>query len=449
MADTYSVFRTFIASPGDVQQERQITEEAVANINMTVRDVIGATIQCHKWEDLPPVTPNLPEERLQDILNREVDRCNFFVLILNKRYGRIEPGHSKSNTEREIDTILAARQRDPRLRILAYFRSIENNPDPGDQEAKVIDLRNRLEQIGVAYRIYNDPIEFRDRLTHDLYDVVLRIHISPFKRHALTNFWRFGETGRRGPSVAVVYPPVERAFSVAGRQKDYWLNRLSAQIAIEDHKAIQKIEKDFNLLRFRDYRIYTQADVPPELPWMNRIWLCVPRNRQGRQALLTHVNTRFSLPLTPGRPSVIEWHTNDGSVEVTSPMGEYLRRQRKKMDIKGEWNAQLAHVIAKDFAVLARLRRELPDAPEPLWDYYFAGIRGLGTWGAAWFVDQEYKQLQRFDKSDNVELLLEVTYRDGKILEVTDISSKPRDYFAEANDPETIDAHIRHSLYTA
>jgi hypothetical protein len=416
---------------------------------MTVRDVIGATVQSHKWEDLPPVTPNLPEEQLQDILNREVDRSNFFVLILNKRYGRIEPGHTKSNTEREIATILAARQRDPRLKILAYFRSLESDPDPGEQELKVKDLRQRLETMGIAYKKYADPADFRVRFTHDLYDVVLRIHLSPFKQQALTNFWRFGETGRRAPRVAVIYPPVERVFAAAGKQKTYWLNRLSSQLALEDHKAIQKIEKDFTLLRFQDYRIYTQADTPPELPWMNRIWLCVPRNRLGRQALLTHLHTRFSLPVSAGRPSVIEWHTSGGPIEVSSPMGEYLARQRKKMDIRGEWNGQLGRIVAKDFAVLARLRRDLPDAPEPLWDYFFAGVRGLGTWGAVWFVDREYKQLQRFDKSANIELLLEVTYRDGRILEVADVSNKPAEYFAAANEGARIDEVIReHAAYT-
>jgi len=124
-------------------------------------------------------------------------------------------------------------------------------------------------------------------------------------------------------------------------------------------------------------------------------------------------------------------------------MGEYLRRQRKKLDIKGDWNAQLGRVMVKDFAVLARLRRELADAPEPLWDYFLAGVRGLGTWGAAWFVDREYKQLQRFDKAENIELLLEITYRDGRILEVADVSTKPPQYFLEANDPQVIEENIR------
>jgi hypothetical protein len=449
VTDTYSVFRAFIASPGDVAEERRIADETISKMNMVVRDAIGVTIQSHKWEDMPPVTPNLPEERLQDILNREVKRSNFFILILNKRYGSTEPGHTKSNTEREIETILAAHQRDSRLKILAYFHSLDDNPDAGEQEAKVVDLRSRLERMGIAYKTYADPDAFRFHLTHDLYDVLLRVHLSPFKRQALASFWKFGDTGGRAKRVAVIYPPVERAFASAGKQKDYWLGRLAAQIALEDHKAIQKIEKDFTLLQFRDYRIYTQADVPPELPWMNRIWLCVPRNQLGMQALLTHVNTRFTLPMASQRPSFIQWKTSEGPVDVRSPMSEYLRLQRKGMSIKGEWNPQLGRVVAKDFAVLARLRRELPDAPEPMWDYFFAGVRGLGTWGAAWFVDKEYMQLQRFDESENIELLLEITYRDGKILQVSDVSAKPADYFREANDPKVIERNIhQHMLYT-
>ena len=125
-------------------------------------------------------------------------------------------------------------------------------------------------------------------------------------------------------------------------------------------------------------------------------------------------------------------------------MAAYLREQRAGMNIAGEWHGQLGRIIAKDYAVLARVQRTPVDDGEMLWDYFFAGIRGLGTWGAAWFVDREYRQLQRFEEDEDIELLLEVTLRDSRIFSVRDVSSEPRRYFREnQNKRETILDEIR------
>ena len=174
MSDTYRVFRAFIASPSDVAEERRLAEVTIGHINRSVRDTTGATIEVRKWEHQPPVATRLPEEQFQDELDREVEECNFFILILFRRYGTIHEGHEVSNTEREINTILRVHQKKPQLKILVYFRDIEANADPGDQEQKVLELRARLAKMGIKYRTYRDPAEFDQHLTHDLYDVFLQ-----------------------------------------------------------------------------------------------------------------------------------------------------------------------------------------------------------------------------------------------------------------------------------
>jgi hypothetical protein len=408
-----------------------MAEDTIGRLNRTVRDTIGAEIDPRKWEHLAPVATNLPEERLQDKLNHEVEHCEFFVLILYKRYGTIEVGQSVSNTEREVEAILKVHKRKPRRKIFAYFRELDANADPGEQETKVRD------------RTYREPHEFEQWLTHDLYDQLFRIHLSGFKQQQLMRFWRFGDTTSKVPRLAILYPPVERSNLPAGPEEGYWLNRLAPQMAFEDFKAIQKIERSLQLLRFDDYRIYPFVDAPPELEWMNRVWLCLPRNRLGIKALREHLRTRFALPVVKDRPAVIEWQLASGDrAEITSPMAEYLRRQRVIMNTSGEWHGQLNHIVAKDFAVIARLQRENAEEAESLWDYFLAGLRGLGTWGAAWFIDRRYKAFQGFDESDNIELLLQVTFRDGRILNVVDVSDEPAEFFDRENDANVIDDTI-------
>lgn len=68
-------------------------------------------------------------------------------------------------------------------------------------------------------------------------------------------------------------------------------------------------------------------------------------------------------------------------------------------------------------------------------DYFIAGIRGLGTWGAAWFIDRRYDAFKLYQDSEdaNIQLLLEVTYKDERIFEVRDVSEESEGYFKKQN----------------
>jgi len=453
MAEDLKSYRAFIASPSDVSEERQIAEDVIRLTNVELRDTLHVAIDARKWEQFAPVAPSLPSERLQDVLNREVDQANFFILILWKRYGSTEFGHSVSNTEREISTILARYEQQPRLRILTYFRDLPANVDPGDQEIKVRELRERLEKLGLPFRSYQNPEQFRQLLTHDLYGQVLRMRVSTFKYQALRTFWQFGDSDGPHPRVAILYPPTARSSMADGDRSDVWLNRLYAPIAVEDYKALQKIEKQFKLIGFSDYRTFPNLDPPAELPRMNAIWLCLSRNKLGMDQLSTHVHRRFDLPASRKgkRPQVIAWRLRSGETQmVRSPMAAYLKLQRRHMNTSGEYHGQLSKVILKDYAILARLSRAESDPGEdgPLRDYFLGGIRGLGTWGAAWYINREYKQLQKLGPNDRIELLLEVTFREGRILSVQNVSDEPADYFREQLSTETIHAVIKNYLDT-
>lgn len=61
---------------------------------------------------------------------------------------------------------------------------------------------------------------------------------------------------------------------------------------------------------------------------------------------------------------------------------------------------------------------------EKLKNYFIAGLHGLGNWGAAWYIDRKYSDLDQFtdNQYDNIQILLEVTYQDGRISDVRSIS---------------------------
>jgi hypothetical protein len=102
---------------------------------------------------------------------------------------------------------------------------------------------------------------------------------------------------------------------------------------------------------------------------------------------------------------------------------------------------------AVDFAVIARIIEpsgEARPAHERLSTLVLFGIRGLGTWGAAWYIDRCFEDLsEHLAASKDYHALLKVTYWNQRIRVVEDVSDKPQGFFDSEMLPETIQATIK------
>jgi hypothetical protein len=443
----YNSIKVFIASPSGVEDERQITEEEINNIDRICRSTLGLRIECLRWEDMAPRTP-LPEEgQIEDVIIRElVQKCNVFILILYRRYGTVEDGQSKSNTEREIDVALERLNRKgSNLVLLTYFRDIPNNDDQGDQEKQVRELRKHLKEKKIFFQDYKEPQDFRQKFIHDLYYVAIRFHMAVKKQRSLRAFWALGSVEEKGsPRVAIIYPALDREEMKPQKPDRIWLERLVPNVVFEDFKAINKVEKTLRIIGDHTIETHTSKSVPHEINAMNRVWICLPRNHPGMRQMENYQKDAFFrfMPRMGNSEGFIKWHPPQRrkTIDVNSPLSTYLELQRSKMK-GGQWSSNVGQIIAKDYAVLARFS----DINEPsLKDYFIAGIRGLGTWGAGWFIDRRYKYLLPLEDKEDLQfqLLLEVVYKNEHIHDVKDVSDKPASYFEKENDPAQIKKYI-------
>jgi hypothetical protein len=218
-------------------------------------------------------------------------------------------------------------------------------------------------------------------------------------------------------------------------------------VVFEDFKAMQKIEKSLRLIGFRNFKFFSTASAPTEMEHVNRLWLCLPRNPEGLRHLQRYerkAKFRFT-PAVGDSGAELHWRRSlrhNEFFRVHSPLAKYLEEQRHDK-AGGEWSLDKARVIAKDFAVIARFSdtsrgAEAAKESGTLKDYFVAGIRGLGTWGAAWYLDRRYNKFRNCEEDQTIQILLEVTYRDERIVEVEDVSDKPEEYFAEQNRIESV-----------
>lgn len=450
MSQLYRFYRTFISSPGDVKKEREFAENAINKLSESVSETLHSYFKVEKWEKLPP---EYTEDSIQENLNKLVRKCHFFILILNKRYGTIEAGHSKSNTEREIDTILDEKSNNGHKIILSYFKQNISNKDMGPQEEKVEDLKKRISKMNFVYKEYKTPNDFKEKITHDLINILLRIELSPRKKLALSNFWSFGKPDKHPlPKLSIIYPPVPRQMMAGIEETNFWENRLTPNLFFEDYKALYKIKKTLQFIGFSNFSVNSSYSIPSDIHYRNVVWVCMPRQPRAKESLEKYSDIkRFDFhPRKGNNEAFINWKSKNGdSIRIKSPLKKYLTLQRKQLPASYEWNPHFGQVYAKDYAVVARFQNKsskLYTDNNLLKEYFIAGIRGLGTWGATWFIDRMSNCFFEFDDKEDIQILLEITYLNETISFVEDVSDKSGKYFENENSITTIKKYIREKV---
>jgi hypothetical protein len=97
----YTVLRVFVASPGDVLEERKAVGEIVEDVNVILSDHFPIKYEVAKWENAIPGMG-----RPQEVINRQlgIDQCNLFIGILWCRFGTPSGGTRPDNTKYDSGT---------------------------------------------------------------------------------------------------------------------------------------------------------------------------------------------------------------------------------------------------------------------------------------------------------------------------------------------------------
>jgi hypothetical protein len=82
-------YKVFIASPGGLEIERASFDIAISQYNRDEAIPRGVFFESVRWEQ---VTPGMG--RPQSLINEELKKCDFFVLLLYNRWGS-HPGENQ------------------------------------------------------------------------------------------------------------------------------------------------------------------------------------------------------------------------------------------------------------------------------------------------------------------------------------------------------------------
>lgn len=159
--------RVFLASPGDVGQERALARKVIEEISYEplLRDVV--TIQRVAWDQPGEETPMLATMTPQEAITADLGRpskCQIVVVILWSRMGTPLPADQYrkadgsvyvSGTEWEYLDALAAAQRYGWPKILVYRRVEKCLFDPDDPD--IDDRKRQHDQVKAFFATFRNP----------------------------------------------------------------------------------------------------------------------------------------------------------------------------------------------------------------------------------------------------------------------------------------------------
>jgi len=142
VAGSRKVISFFLASPGDLIPERKIAKKVSDELNSMLSIKFNVHIELVGWEDTVSSAG-----RPQEIINRDLERCDIFIGLLWKRWGSSPDNEGKyeSGFEEEFTIATNGFRRNKKPLISLFFKKIDSQAlsDPGAQLQKVLDFRRK------------------------------------------------------------------------------------------------------------------------------------------------------------------------------------------------------------------------------------------------------------------------------------------------------------------
>jgi len=150
----------FIASPSDLKAERKAFTKIIEQVNKRKANALGIhLVPCSYETALPGL-----DLSSQGIIDKEVDKCQIFVMLLWHKWGTPTKTHSSGTHEEYCKAREAANaSNNQKPHILLYFRKADEHLvlAPDEQFKQVQDFKKAIEKEGkLLYTRYETPQEW-------------------------------------------------------------------------------------------------------------------------------------------------------------------------------------------------------------------------------------------------------------------------------------------------
>lgn len=160
MAGNRKVISFFLASPSDLAVERKIAKKVADELNSMLSQKLSVHIELVGWEDTVSSAG-----RPQEIINRDLERCDVFIGLLWKRWGSAPDNESKyeSGFEEEFTIATTGNKKSKKPLVSLFFKKIDATAlsDPGEQLQKVIKFKkNIIDEKALLFQEFESSEDF-------------------------------------------------------------------------------------------------------------------------------------------------------------------------------------------------------------------------------------------------------------------------------------------------
>lgn len=167
MPTNLTCFRIFIASPGGLTDERHAFRDEIQDYNDSEAIHRGVLFQPFGWEDTLGGVG-----RPQSIINEDIRRADFFLLVLWNRWGSapdIKSSRFSSGTEEEYHVALECYEASdqPMRQLVLLFKAVDapQLSDPGPQLQSVLKFKKAMEEAKThLFHTFDSDTRFRQLL---------------------------------------------------------------------------------------------------------------------------------------------------------------------------------------------------------------------------------------------------------------------------------------------
>ncbi|MGP6176933.1 hypothetical protein ACTU6U_06470 [Microbacterium sp. A196] len=138
----------FIASSGNLDEERDAVEQAANAINANLATIHETVLVTHRYEQLVGAAGNAQQQ-----INGRADTSDFFIGILHRWWGNPTGNGFDSGFFEEFTRALDRWKAGQRPRIALFFKDVERESlsDPGAQLAKVLQFQKEIRDNHTAF----------------------------------------------------------------------------------------------------------------------------------------------------------------------------------------------------------------------------------------------------------------------------------------------------------
>lgn len=135
---SYLIKKIFIASPGDLNEERYIFREIVKEINENKAHTFGFHFEALGWEDTLP-----GKGRPQELINQDLSKSDLVIFLFWERWGT-PSGRYSSGTEEEFNLSLTLNEQVGKPEIWVFFKQSKNENDKIHSFRKDLEVKQQL-----------------------------------------------------------------------------------------------------------------------------------------------------------------------------------------------------------------------------------------------------------------------------------------------------------------